>query len=121
MTSPPYTFEECRDGVFVNNVVVFDRSSLSTDLNIGPSTAPGTFTFASNLWYAWDDPAQSQPALPVTETDGIYGQDPLFGPGYRIGPTSPATGTGESTQWTWGDFDGFCYADPPSRGAFEVR
>jgi hypothetical protein len=22
---------------------------------------------------------------------------------------------------TWGDMDGFCYEEPPSRGAFEVR
>jgi len=121
VTSPPYTFEACRDGVFVNNIVVFDRSALSTYLNIGSNTAPETFTFASNLWYAWDDPTQSQPTLPVVETIGIYGQDPQLGPGYRIGPTSPAAGSGEATPWTWGDFGGACYADPPSRGAFEVR
>lgn len=121
VTSPPYTFESCRDGVFVNNVVVFDRSSLSTYVNIGPNTAPGTFTFASNLWYAWDNPAQSQPTLPVAETYGIYGQDPQLGPGYRIGPTSPAAGSGETTPWTWGDFGGACYESPPSRGAFEAR
>ena len=121
VTSPPYTFEACRDGVFVNNVVVFDRSVLSTYLNIGPNTAPDTFTFASNLWYAWDNPAQSQPSLPVAETNGIYGLDPQLGPGYRIGPSSPAAGSGEATQWTWGDHDGFCYQSPPSRGAFEVR
>ena len=120
ITSPPYIFEACRDGVFVNNLVVFDRSALSTYLNIGPSTAPETFTFASNLWYAWDNPAQSQPSLPVVETNGIYGQDPMLGPGYRIGPSSPAAGSGEPTAWTWGDFDGACYEDPPSRGAFEV-
>jgi hypothetical protein len=121
VTSPPYTFEACRDGVFVNNLVVFNRSALSTYLNIGPNTAPETFTFASNLWYAWDNPAQSQPSLPVTETNGIYGQDPLLGPGYHIGPTSPAAGSGEATALTWGDLDGFCYASPPSRGAFEAR
>jgi len=121
VTSPPYTFEACRDGVFVNNLVVFNRSALSTYINIGPNTAPETFTFASNLWYAWDNPAQSQPSLPVTETDGIYGQDPQLGPGYRIGPTSPAAGSGEATAWTWGDFDGACYESTPSRGAFEVR
>jgi hypothetical protein len=120
-TSPPFTFEECRDGIFVNNVVVFDRSALSTYLNIGPNTAADTFTFASNLWYAWDNPSQSEPNLPVTETNGIYGENPLLGPGYRIGSSSPAAGSGETTQWTWGDMDGFCYEEPPSRGAFEVR
>jgi hypothetical protein len=121
ITSPPYTFEACRDGIFVNNLVEFDRSALSTYLNIGPNTAPETFTFASNLWYARDNPSQSEPTLPVAETDGIYGQDPQLGPGYRIGVGSPAAGTGEATVWTWGDFDGVCFTDPPSRGAFEVR
>ena len=121
VSSPPYTFEACRDGVFVNNIVVFDRSSLSTFLNIGPNTSPETFTFASNLWYAWDNPALSQPTLPVVESNGIYGQDPQLGPGYRIDPGSPAAGSGEATQWTWGDADGGCFADPPSRGSFEVR
>jgi hypothetical protein len=121
VSSPPYVFEECRDGVFVNNLVVFDRSALSTYINIGPNTAPETFTFASNLWYAWDNPGQSQPTLPVTETDGIYGEDPLLDPGYRIGAASPAAGSGEPTAWTWGDHDGFCFANPPSRGAFERR
>jgi hypothetical protein len=121
VSSPPYTFEACRDGVFVNNLVVFDRSALSTYLNIGANTAPETFTFSSNLWYAWDDPSQSQPSLPVTETNGLYGEDPLLGPGYSIGSQSPAAGTGETTAWTWGDLGGACYENPPSRGAFEVR
>ncbi len=120
-SSPPYLFEACRDGVFVNNLVYFDRGALSTHLNIGPNTAPETFTFASNLWYAWDNPAQSQPSLPVTETGGLYGVDPQLGVGYRIGPASPAAGTGQATAWSWGDLDGFCFASPPSRGAFETR
>jgi len=120
-TSPPHTFEACRDGVFVDNLVYFDRSDLSTYLNIGPNTAPATFIFASNLWYAWDSPGQSQPTLPVAETDGLYGLDPQLDPGYRIGPASPAAGTGQTTPWSWGDLDGFCFADPPSRGAFEAR
>ena len=120
-TSPPYAFEACRDGVFANNLVSFERAELSTHVNIGPNTAPATFTFASNLWYAWDNPAQSQPSLPAPETGGIYGVDPALGPDYRIGPASPAAGSGQATTWTWGDLDGFCFAAPPSRGAFESR
>jgi len=120
-TTPPYTFEPCRDGVFVDNLVSFERAALSTHVNIGPNTAPATFVFASNLWYAWDDPAQSQPSLPAPETNGLYGVDPELGPGYRIAPGSPAAGSGQTTTWTWGDLDGFCFEDPPSRGAFEAR
>ena len=37
------------------------------------NTQPETFVFANNLWYAWNDPAQSEPTLPVPEDDGIYG------------------------------------------------
>lgn len=121
VSTPDYEFEACRDGVFVNNLVYFDRSDLSTYVNIGPNTAPDTFTFANNLWYAWDNPSQSEPMLPVVETDGIYGLDPDFGPGYWIDPTSPAAGAGQDSPWTWGDLTGACYADPPSIGTFEAR
>jgi len=93
-TTPPYTFEPCRDGVFIDNLVSFERAALSTHVNIGPNTAPATFVFASNLWYAWDDPGQSQPSLPAPETNGLYGVDPELGPGYRIAPSSPAAGSG---------------------------
>jgi len=121
VSSGSFVFEECRDGVFVNNLVVFNRGAMSTYVNIGPNTAPETFTFASNLWYDWNDPSLSEPSLPVAESNGIYGEDPLLGPGYRIGPTSPAAGSGDSTAWTRGDVDGFCFSAPPSRGAFEAR
>ena len=89
-STPDYEFEACRDGVFVNNLVYFERGDLSTYVNIGPNTASETFTFANNLWYAWDNPAQSEPTLPVVETDGIYGLDPGLGAEFRIGPASPA-------------------------------
>ena len=49
------------------NLVYFERADLSTYVNIGPDTAPETFTFANNLWYARDNPAQSEPSLPATD------------------------------------------------------
>ena len=66
-------------------------------------------------------PRPVAPSLPAAETGGIYGVDPALDPDYRIGPASPAAGTGQATTWTWGDLDGFCFAAPPSRGAFESR
>lgn len=120
LSTPDYEFEACRDGIFVNNLVYFERGDLSTYVNIGPNTAPGTFTFANNLWYAWDNPSQSEPTLPVAETDGIYGIDPGLDTEYRIGPASPAAGAGQESIWTWGDLSGTCYTSPPSIGAFEV-
>ena len=120
-STSPYTFEECSFGVFVNNLVYFDRSFLSTSVNIGPNTASETFTFANNLWYAYDNPSQSQPTLPVTETDGIYGFDPLFTIDYRVSGASPAMAAGVNTAWTWGDLCGSCFADRPTIGAHEAR
>jgi hypothetical protein len=119
-SSGTYEFEACRDGVFVNNLVYFERADLSTYVNIGPGTESSTFTFANNLWYAWDNPAQSQPTLPAVESNGIYGQDPVLQSDFRIGPTSPAAGAGTTTPSTWGDFDGACYNIPPSIGVYET-
>ncbi|MGB5550295.1 MAG: hypothetical protein WBO74_07350 [Thermoanaerobaculia bacterium] len=116
-----YEFEACREGVFTNNLVYFERGDLSTYVNIGTNTEPGTFTFANNLWYAWDNPAQSEPSLPVAESGGIYGLDPELGPDLSITQSSPASGTGRSTSWTWGDIEGACYTSPPSIGAFEPK
>lgn len=120
-TSANYEFEACRNGIFVNNLVSFERGDLSTYVNIGPDTLPETFTFANNLWYAWDDSLQSEPTLPVAESNGIYGLDPELGPDFSIGPTSPAADAGTSTVWSWGDLRGTCYASSPSIGAFEVN
>jgi len=113
-------FEPCRDGVFVNNLVYFSWDDISTWVNIGPNTSPETFTFANNLWYAYDYPSYSQPTLPAPETGGIYGQDPDFTIGYRIDSGSPAFGAGLPNQWITGDKDGVCYRSPPSIGAFEL-
>lgn len=60
-------------------------------------TEPHTFTFAKNLWYAWDNPSQSEPNLPVTESDGIYGLDSGLDTRFRIDDTSlPSIGVFES-------------------------
>ncbi len=119
-TGDGYEFEPARDGQFVNNVVYFDRSDLSTYINVGGGTSPETFVFSNNLWYAHDDPGASTPDLPVGETAGIYGQDPVFTDGFAIGADSPAAGAGTPTDWLAGDITGTCYADTPSIGAYEV-
>ncbi len=118
-STPPYTFEACGNNTVVNNLFTFDRSAISTYVNIGPSTAPGTFTFANNLWYADDNPAQSAPTLPVTEMNGVYGQDLLFIDGFQIDSASPAFRSGMPISGVNGDLIGQCYADPPSIGAYE--
>ncbi|MBN2447904.1 MAG: right-handed parallel beta-helix repeat-containing protein, partial [Phycisphaerae bacterium] len=122
-TEGDYEFLPSSYNTVVNNLVYFDRSDLHTYVNIGPDTAPDTFTFANNLWYAYDAPAQSQPNLPVTETDGIAGEDPLLADpaadDYHLQTGSPAIGQGATTAGVTEDYDGVAYASPPSIGAFE--
>jgi hypothetical protein len=121
-----YEFLPASNCTFANNLVYFNRSGLSTYVNIGPDTAADTFTFSNNLWYAHDNPGQSQPTnLPVAETDPVVGQNPGFqnaaGHNYNIDSNSPAAGQGIPLVEVNGDMDGECYADPPSIGAYEVK
>ncbi len=122
-TSGDIEFLPCGDNALINNLFYFDRSQLSTYLNIGPNTASDTFTFANNLWYAHDQPGNSQPNLPVTETNPIVGVDPLLfdpkGGNYHLQSASPAIGAGAEHASLTLDFDGNPYASPPTLGAFE--
>ncbi len=118
-SSLPYEFAACSNNQVINNVFYFDRLAISTYVNIGPNTAPDTFTFENNLWYAYNDSTQSVPTLPVIETGGIYGVDPAFTSGYRISDGSPAFRNGTAVSGITGDLIGQCYSDPPSIGAYE--
>ena len=119
-THDGHEFLAASDGHVVNNLVYFERAALSTDVNVGPNTDSESFRFENNLWYAWDDPAQSAPALPGTEIGSISGADPAFSTDYRIGASSPAAGAGVSVIGVAADFDGVCYLVPPSIGAHEI-
>ncbi len=116
-----FTFLPARDGTFVNNVVYFQRAGFSTNLNVGEATAPETFSFATNLWFAHDDPGQSDPSgeLSSPESGGIYGQDPGFvDDEFRIDGSSPAAGAGTALAEVGGDMGGDCYGQPPAIGAW---
>jgi hypothetical protein len=123
-TSGQFEFVPCRNNAFVGNLVYFDRSELSTYVNIGPNTAPETFNFANNLWYAYDNPAQSTPTLPATESNAIYAQDPLLAdPGagdFRIFEDSPAIAAGLEPPPIPTDIQSTCYNDPAAIGAYET-
>lgn len=70
-------FVACRGGSFTDNLVVFESSRWAEGgVNVGPGTAPDTFSFARNWWYCSDRPARSQPRLPVKEEGGVYGRSP---------------------------------------------
>jgi hypothetical protein len=122
-------FVPSRNGQFVNNIIVMKTADLRTIVNVGANTAPDTFVFGSNLWYALDQgPDWAGPALSggvPRESGSVIQQDPGFadreGGDFHIALGSPARGAGRVT--TFGavpDFDGRCWANPPSVGAFEA-
>ncbi|MCA1685436.1 MAG: DUF5123 domain-containing protein, partial [Planctomycetia bacterium] len=67
-----------RDGVVSDNLIVSPSGVISAAVNVGLYTAPETFRFAGNWWYAPDNPSASQPSLPTAEVGGTYGVDPQF-------------------------------------------
>jgi hypothetical protein len=122
-------FVPSRNGLFVNNLVVLRQADLRTIVNVGPGTAPGTFVFGSNLWYALDQgPGWAGPALTggvAPETGSVIQREPRFVDGergdYHIPLTSAARGAGRALTLPMPpDFDGRCWSNPPSVGAFEA-
>lgn len=69
-------FVPCRNVVVARNRIVFRRAQVRTEINVGDQTAPETFRFEGNHWFAEDRPQQSSPTLPVAETGAIHGTDP---------------------------------------------
>ena len=120
-------FVPSRNGVFANNVIVMNAADIRTIVNIGPSTAPETFTFQNNLWYALDQGAGWTPPLSgvPAETDGLVQEDPrmvdLAGGDYRLTAGSPAEAAARDLGMPLpSDFDGRCYGAPATLGAFEI-
>jgi hypothetical protein len=113
-------FVPCRNGRFINNIVVFNRSEVATLVNVGPNTAPDTFVFSNNLWHALDDPSFAGPVLPVEETSTILGDPLFFGvDDHHLDSGSPARGAGIPLAEVAGDLEGWCRGSPPSVGAYE--
>lgn len=125
VSSGGYTFLPCGQNQFINNLVYFDRSQISTYVNIGANTDAASFEFANNLWYAFNQPNQSQPALPAPETNGVYALSPMFNDAaagnYSVATNSPAAGKGRKLPNIRADLRERCYAAPPTIGAFEAR
>jgi len=71
-------FVPCRNGLFTDNIIVFQLNEIGTTVNIGSETSPETFTFARNWWYCLDNPTHSAPNLPTSETNSVVGQNPLL-------------------------------------------
>lgn len=69
-------FVPCRNVRVSDNRIVFRRAEIRSDVNVGGGTAPETFVFEGNRWFAEDRPEASRPQLPVEEKGGVYGTDP---------------------------------------------
>lgn len=121
-SSGGFVFEPAGNALLQNNLFLFRRSDIgSSAVNVGPNTAPTTFEWRHNLFYASDQPGNSQPSAPGTVSGSVIGQDPLIGgPDYRIGTSSPAASAGQPFQAGLGDLGGGCFANPPSIGAWEA-
>jgi hypothetical protein len=115
-------FFPCRDNTFRNNLIVVDNQ-VNVVCNIGPNTAPETFTFSNNLWFHLQQPAWAGPVLPVTDQNSLINQDPLLvDPDFEdftLLTGSPAVGAGLSVILPTLDYAGVSFNDPPSIGAFE--
>ncbi len=72
---PLEDFQPCRNGVFENNLIVYDQRVRSF-VNVGSGTSPESFTIRGNAWFCSD--SMRRPSLPVEETDGIYQIDPIL-------------------------------------------
>lgn len=121
-------FVPSRDGIFANNVIVLRAADLRTFFNVGGNTAPETFRFERNLWFAedegagWAGPSYGGTGIP-NGIDELVQEDPLLveGDDYELGSGSPARGAGRSIGRVLPpDFRGRCYEDPPALGAFET-
>ncbi len=69
-------FVPCRNVVVRDNRIVFRRSQVQTEVNVGGGTSPESFRFEKNHWFDEDKPQSSKPKLPAAEQDGVYGTDP---------------------------------------------
>ncbi len=65
-------FKPCGNVKISGNEFIFRREDVGIEINIGGGTAPETFVFENNRWFAEDKPTRSKPKLPVEETGGRY-------------------------------------------------
>ncbi len=119
-------FDPCGNNFFRNNIIYFNNAASAYSFNIGPNTAPETFTISNNLWYNIDNANWSGPNQPVNDPDMILNQDPLFKNfsemDFSLQSNSPAIGNGWydlSISSVRIDFIGNEFNRPPSIGAIE--
>lgn len=116
-------FEKCGNNRFENNLIYFGE--ISTETNIGPNTAPETFSFKNNFWFKYNNLNWQGPNIPVVDANQIIGLDPLFEDisqfNLKLKPESPAKSYIDYSGSPHYDFSGKSYAYPRSAGAFEFE
>lgn len=121
-TVDPERFPPCGYNTFRNNIIYID-DLVSVECNIGPNTAPETFTFSNNLWFHSEENNWPGPDLPVEDTDNIVGEDPQFvdagAEDFSLMEGSAAVGAGYAVVDPVDDYIGEPFLNPRSVGAFE--
>jgi hypothetical protein len=128
VTIAGHTFARAANGVIADNIFYFRRSDLNAgeDINVGANTDTRTFFLTRNLWYAHDQPAQSNPRIPGfegTHAGSVVGTSPDFvnpdAGDFHLKAGSVPRSAGNVLFAPRSDFAGQCYAKPPSLGALE--
>ncbi|MDQ3142856.1 MAG: right-handed parallel beta-helix repeat-containing protein [Bacteroidota bacterium] len=120
-TVDPNRFISCSYNTFCNNIIRI-QPNVTIEVNIGPNTLPGTFTFSNNLWWKNGQSTWQGPVLPVNESARIIA-DPKFVDtiDYKIQFDSPAKAKGINYIGIGNDFFNVPYKNPPSIGYHEVQ
>ncbi len=115
-------FAPCGYNTFRNNLIYIDNR-VNVECNIGPNTAPETFTFSNNFWYHSEDSGWPGPDLPVDDENNVVGEDPFFedasSENFALMQGSTAIGAGLSVAEPLIDYTETAFLNPPSAGAFE--
>ena len=80
------------DAFFELFVEAQSATELRAIVNVGPDTAPETFRFVKNAWFAEDAPGRSRPELPAplpAEEGGTHGVDPKVQVDLTLAQDSP--------------------------------
>jgi hypothetical protein len=119
-TVDPGRFEACGRNTVQNNIFVI-TTVVTTEVNIGPDTAPNTFIFANNLWYKEGQSGWAGPVLPVVDPAQVVADPQVNATNYMIGSASPAYQKGKVVSPPVIDYYGKNFKSPPSIGAVEFE
>ena len=105
-------FLKCRNGRVEDNIIVYrsDQWAAGGMNFLTKSADPYSFRFARNWWYCSDQPKRSARRLPVKETDGVVGKDPMLADpekgDFALKDGSPAKGRGHTALPVAGEASG---------------